>query len=316
MERQINNGVAVVLRTIIYYDIFNYPLTKNDIMNNCGLSNTTAKPCGDALKFLVDKKIVHSLGEYYSLSDSYEAIERRIKGNEEAKKWLKKSRRFSRLISWFPFVRGISLSGSLSKGFVDEDPDIDYFIITKPNRLWIARSFLIAFKKIFLLNSYKYFCLNYFVTQDNMEIEEKNLFTATEIATMIPVFGNHVKRSFFESNKWITAFFPNFEIDEMEDVPFNKTVTLKRFIEYMLSGKLGSKLDMWFMKKTMKHWSEKFGKRFTEDEFLLSFKSSKNISKHHPQNFQKKVLTKFNSKLKEIEEQHQIELENILVELN
>jgi len=316
MDNQINNGVAVVLRTIIYYDIFNYPLTENDIMNNCGLSNTSVKPCSNALKYLIDKNIIYKLGDHYSLSKNQQAVDRRIKGNKQAEKWLKKSRRFSRLISWFPFVRGISLSGSLSKGFVDEDPDIDYFIITKPNRLWIARTLLIGFKKIFLLNSYKYFCLNYFVTQESMEIEEKNLFTATEIATMIPVFGNNVKKSFFESNQWIKEFFPSFEIDVREDVPFNKTGTLKRFIEFLLSGKLGDKLDARFMKTTIKHWSKKFGKQFTEEEFLLSFKSSKNISKHHPQNFQKRVLEQFEKKLKEIEEQHQIKLEKIKVELN
>lgn len=316
MDNQINNGVAVVLRTIIYYDIFNYPLTESDILNNCGLSSTSFKPCSNALKYLVDKNIIFNLGGFYSLSNNQKAIDRRIRGNEEAKIWLKKSRRFSRLISWFPFVRGISLSGSLSKGFVDEDPDIDYFIITKPNRLWIARTFLIGFKKIFLLNSYKYFCLNYFVTQDNMEIEEKNLFTATEIATMIPVFGNHVKKSFFESNQWIQEFFPKFEIDVQEDVPYNKTGTLKRFIEFILSGKLGDKLDAHFMKATMKHWSKKFGEQFTEEEFLLSFKSSKNTSKHHPQNFQKKVLNEFNKKLNEIENQHQIKIEKIIIELN
>ena len=316
MDNQINNGVAVVLRTIIYYDIFNYPLTENDIMNNCGLSNTSSKPCSNALKYLVEKNIIYKLGDHYSLSKDQQAIDRRIKGNKQAKKWLKKSRRFSRLISWFPFVRGISLSGSLSKGFVDEDPDIDYFIITKPNRLWIARTLLIGFKKIFLLNSYKYFCLNYFVTQESMEIEEKNLFTATEIATMIPVFGHNVKKSFFESNEWIREFFPNFEIDVDEDVPFNKTGTLNRFVEFLLSGKFGDKLDARFMKTTIKHWSKKFGKQFTEEEFLLSFKSNKDISKHHPQNFQKRVLEQFNTKLKEIELQHQIKLEKIKVELN
>lgn len=316
MDIQVNNGVANVLRTIIYYDIFNYPLTENDILNDCGLSKENISPCREALKFLVDEKIVYCLGKYYSLNNNYKNVERRIKGNEEAKKWIKKSQRFSKFISWFPFVRGISLSGSLSKGFVDEDPDIDYFIITKPNRLWVARSLLIAFKKIFLLNSYKYFCLNYFIGQDNLEIEEKNLFTATEITTMIPVFGNHVKRSFFENNQWIKEFYPHFEIDEMEDVPFNRSYTLKRLLEFLMKGKMGDRLDAWFMNKTMRHWANKYGNKFSEEEFLITFKSGKNVSKHHPQNFQKKVLDKFNSKLKEIEDQHKIKVESILVKLN
>jgi len=149
-----------------------------------------------------------------------------------------------------------------------------------------------------------------------MEIEEKNLFTATEITTMIPVFGNNVKRSFFESNQWIREFFPNFEINVREDVPYNRTGTLKRLFEYFLAGKLGDRLDARFMKKTMNHWARKFGEQFSEEDFLLSFKSGKNISKHHPQHFQKRVLEQFNNKLKEIEEQHKIELGKIRVELN
>ena len=86
--------------------------------------------------------------------------------------------------------------------------------------------------------------------------------------------------------------------------------------EYFLAGKLGDRLDARFMKKTMNHWARKFGEQFSEEDFLLSFKSGKNISKHHPQHFQKRVLEQFNNKLKEIEEQHKIELGKIRVELN
>ncbi|MEZ5195381.1 MAG: hypothetical protein R2764_02960 [Bacteroidales bacterium] len=84
-----------------------------------------------------------------------------------------KAKRFSTFISNFPYVRGISLSGSLSKGYIGDDPDIDYFIITKENRLWLSCTMLIAFKKIFLFNSCKYFCVNYFIDTNNLEIEEK-----------------------------------------------------------------------------------------------------------------------------------------------
>ena len=85
----------------------------------------------------------------------------------------------------FPFVRGVFLSGSISKGFMSESDDIDYFIITAPGRLWLTRTLLILFKKIFLFNSFRNFCLNYFIDSENLYIPEHNRYTATEIVFLI-----------------------------------------------------------------------------------------------------------------------------------
>jgi hypothetical protein len=310
------NCIPTILRAVIYYDIFHYPLTYDDISYHCGLSQEKIDDFNNALDFLVEKKIIYKLGDYYSVNDSYSTVERRIKGNKEAEKWIIKARRFSRFIASFPFVRGVAVSGSLSKGFVGEDPDIDYFIITKPNRLWLARTILIAFKKIFLFNSYKYFCLNYFIVQDNLEIEEKNLFTATEITTMMPVFGKNINNHFFEKNQWISAFYPNFNVDDLKGIPVNNAKLPKRIIEFFLGGKFGNAMDDYFMNITIKHWTKKYRQGQDDNEFNLSFKSGKNVSKHHPQNFQKKVLNRFKNKVKEIEETHNLDLSNIIVELN
>jgi len=310
MNSRLNSGITVILRTLVYYDIFDYPLSEKDILTNCGLLQAENEPCRDALDYLVEKGIIFKLGDYYSLQNNYLAVERRIKGNKLAKKWMKKAKRFSKFISWFPYVRGISLSGSLSKGFIGEDPDIDYFIITKPNRLWLARTLLIAFKKVFLFNSYKYFCLNYFINTENLEIEEKNLFTATEIATMIPILGGDIKQRFYKHNQWIRDYFPNYQIDNVDSVPNGSNNWIKQFIEFIFNGKIGARLDDHFMKVTIRHWSKKFKNNFTEEEFALLFKSKKNISKHHPQNFQKVVLNAYENKLKELEQKFDIVFDN------
>ena len=129
-------------------------------------------------------------------------------------KWLEtlcpKLIKVSRKIAKFPYVKGVCLSGALSKGFYDDDGDFDFFIITKPNRLWIARTILVLYKKIFLLNSKKYFCVNYFISTDKLEISEQNLFTATEIATLIPLYGTDTFKEFLEAkNPWAAPYFPN-----------------------------------------------------------------------------------------------------------
>lgn len=298
-----------VLRTLAYYDIFNYPLTERDIAQSCpGLKNSL-NPYKNALINLTEKGIIFKFGNYYSLTDNHQNVKDRIAGNDRAKTWMKKAYRFSRLIAGFPFVRSVALSGSLSKGFIGDDPDIDYFIITEPNRLWLARTMLVVFKKIFLLNSYKYFCINYFIDTENLEIEEKNLFTATEVTTLKPIYGAEFARKFFEKNRWVEHYFPHFNITGLEQIGSSRTFGIKRFIEMMLTGKHGDWLDTRFMKITIDHWSSKFGNRYSPEEFNLVFKSSKKISKHHPQNFQKKVLQEYNRKLLDLKEKFNIEIE-------
>ena len=66
----------------------------------------------------------------------------------------------AKFISKFPYIENVSISGALSKNYYNNDGDIDFFLITQPNRLWIARTLLIIYKKMFLLNSRKYFCVN------------------------------------------------------------------------------------------------------------------------------------------------------------
>ena len=56
-------------------------------------------------------------------------------------------------------------------------------IITAPHRLWVGKDLLMLFKKIVLFNSKNIFVLNYFIASDNMNIEERNIYTLTEIVT-------------------------------------------------------------------------------------------------------------------------------------
>ena len=86
-----------------------------------------------------------------------------------------KAIKISRKIAKFPFVESVNLSGSLSKGYYDLEDDIDFFIITKPNRLWIARTLLILYKKVFLLNSKKHFIFEVFFFEFYMFLIHQNV---------------------------------------------------------------------------------------------------------------------------------------------
>ena len=168
------------LKAILYFSIFKYPINKEEVFDFA--QTTTHHDLEKQLDFLTQEGVIHKLDHYYSSKNDLSLVERRLKGNEMAKKIMPKANRVARLIAKLPYIDSVSLSGALSKGYFDDDGDIDFFIITKPNRLWIARTLMILYKKIVLLNSKKYFCVNYFITSNHLQIQEQNRFTATELS--------------------------------------------------------------------------------------------------------------------------------------
>src|SRR5262249_18548698 len=158
---------------------------------------------------LIGARCIYQHGEFYSLNHDHSLVARRIKGNRHARTMLDTAYKVSALLYRFPFVRGIGISGSLSKNFADEKADIDFFIITSKNRLWIARTLMHLFKKLtYLAGRQHWFCMNYYVDEEAMLIEEKNIFTAIELLTLVPVAGNGTLDSFFHVNAWAMDYFP------------------------------------------------------------------------------------------------------------
>ena len=231
------------------------------------------------------------------MTDKDESIIQNRKTNEErAEKSAKKIKRYSKLISSFPFVENVCISGSFSKGILTSDGDIDYFIICQPNRLWLCRTLLILYKKIFLLNSKKYFCVNYFIDTDTLVIPDKNIYTATEIATLIPINNITLFNRFINENLWVYEQFPNIKENRTTSYFNNTKNKISQIIEKCLGGKLGNKLDDYFLKLTLKTWKKRFP-HFNTLDFELNMRSKKSVSKHHPQGFQTKVLLEIDKKL-------------------
>ncbi len=74
---------------------------------------------------------------------------------------------------------------------------------------------------------------------------------------------------------------------------------IKKCLEFPFKGILGEHIDLFFMRLTYRQWSKKF-KHFTPEKFELTMRTNRGISKHHPQDFQKKVLTQLSTRLNKL----------------
>ncbi|QQR87376.1 MAG: nucleotidyltransferase domain-containing protein [Flavobacteriales bacterium] len=295
-----------IIRALIYFDLFKHPLRRDEIM---AFSSLHEGPSGDldrALVNLLTKGLVAEADGHYALSRTGELASRRMCFSERAQSRMAKAHRNSKLIGSFPFVRAVMLSGSISKGVLDEQGDIDYFIITAPRRLWVARTLLVLYKKLFLLNSRRDFCVNYFIDTDHVAIEDRNIFTATEVVTLIPTYGPDVCREFFDANGWAFERFPN--MPRERNLPHHAPPRQRQVIsERLLCGSLGEWLDDAFMRLTYIRWKRKFSGMDARN-FEHALRTRKYVSKHHPQGFQQRVLKALQERIRQFEREHGLSL--------
>tara|TARA_R110000796_G_scaffold252640_2_gene389816 strand:- start:67178 stop:68125 length:948 start_codon:yes stop_codon:yes gene_type:complete len=280
-----------VIRVLAYYQLFHHPLKASEITRFVNITPLVTKDVDNALSTLLSLNVVFEFDGYFSLEDNSTLVDARLEGEIRAESLLKVANRMSKLIYSFPFVKAVFISGSLSKGVVPEHADIDYFIVTKRNKLWIARTLLVMFKRIFLLGSKKFFCVNYFVDEDHMEIPDKNIFTATEIVTLIPMQGKSCCEAFLGSNHWYKDHFPNalLKKEEIGQMGIIKRCSVS-ILEPLFFNRLSDKFDKYLMKRTYKRWKTLYNEGYSDKEFELAFRTHRGTSKNHDKNYQKRVL--------------------------
>lgn len=294
-----------ILATLAYFDMFSYPLTRVEVF--LFLKHKYDKEEFDyALLYLLNSGLIHQFDRFYTLRNDHYLVVRRNEGNTKAAELIAIAEKIGKLLIKFPYVRGIAISGSLSKNFADENSDIDLFIITEKNRLWIARTIMHCFKKLtFLVNKQHYFCMNYYVDEQQLEIAEKNVYTAIEIGTLIPLQGDTTFEKFYADNNWIRNFLPNKTMRVASAKPVKKRF-LRSFFEGLLNNAAGNLIDNMLMKITAARWLKKStSQKLNKRGIVLGMAAGKHFAKPDPKNFQNKLVTKYEIKVSQLLKDHE-----------
>jgi hypothetical protein len=282
-----------VLEVLCYFEVFRHPLTAEEILHFLRAPEVSLSELHEVLEHMVAVGRIWQNETFYQSTPDAQWLAQRREKNERAALFLPKAYEMGKFIGQFPFVRAVMVSGSLSKNTMAPDGDIDFFLITHPDRLWLARTLLVLFKKVFLFNSHKYFCINYLIDSNHLEIEEKNRFTATECATLLPVYNPRMYHEFMATNDWVKQqFYPNCQRRNTDRVHPETEKWPKRLLETLFSGFLGNWADRICMQVTVRFWRRKF-RHFSQKNFDIALKSRQYVSKHHPLGFQDRVLNQY-----------------------
>lgn len=199
-----------ILLTVLYADLFDYPLTADEIYHR--LIGVPAGP-GD-----FQRDLISLAGPYLSEAGGYftwrgrEVLvalrQERLAAGQLAWSW---ALRYARWLARIPFVRMIAVSGSLAVDNSGPEADIDLFIITERDRLWISRLGLVLFRVLTRRLSGRFSfaaCPNYLVSMSALEIEQQDLYTAHEVIQIVPLWGTQAYTQFLQANEWVRRFLP------------------------------------------------------------------------------------------------------------
>ena len=289
-----------ILLTLAYFDIFHYPLTRGEI-EKFRQDKGDEKMLSRTLEELLSKKLVFRLGDLYALQDNHLLSFRRKDGNKRASQMLGAAKRNGRFLQRFPFVRAVGISGSLSKDYAEVKADYDFFIITKANRLWIARTIMHLFKKFtFLTGRQHFYCMNYFLDEQALSLEDRNIFTAVELKTLLPVSGETFMKQLFNANQWANELLPACPFREQEKKDGKRSL-FKSAIEWIFDNKLGDRIDDYLFRLTNRRWKKKEekGKKNSKGVVMMLL-TGKHFAKSNPGALQEKVLELYDKKIKKL----------------
>lgn len=127
------------------------------------------------------------------------------------------NRRLIRAVARVPFVQVLAISGSVAtsnpRGENGRSPDLDFFVITSPHAMHVARFLVLLLLRLerFLpkqLASARFRpCFNYFLDGAAPDVVNESFYTATEACTVRVLKGRAAYRAFLDRNAWIQRYY-------------------------------------------------------------------------------------------------------------
>lgn len=258
---------TAILETIAYADVFDYAVTAEEIhryLVACPADLASVKQT--LATSLLPKKRVESRGGYVVLPGRQALFSLRQKRAAIAQSLWRQARRYGAWIARLPFVRMVAVTGALAVDNVEQDADIDYLIVTEPGRLWLCRALVIALVRWAERRGHM-LCPNYFLAERALRIDERNLYTAREVAQMVPLSGLATYRHMRRLNSWVDDLLPN-AVDApgaIAPLPAG-TTTLGAGIEGLLRTPIGEMLEQWEMRRKIPKLQRRQGKAASPGE--------------------------------------------------
>lgn len=241
---------AAVLCTLAYADLFDYPLTAAEIHRYLVGMKVDPSTVDGLLHNGRTPRCLTRTGAYFALSGREAIVEVRDERAQTAAELWPVAFRSGEAIARLPFVRMVAVTGALAVDNADPDDDIDYLVVTAPDRLWLCRAMIIHFVVRPAARRGITLCPNYLLSERALARFEHDLFTAHEIVQMVPVAGYEVYERICRLNGWAARFLPNaYGRPRFADRHRLPSRACTRKVEAVLRSSAAGRLERWEMSR-------------------------------------------------------------------
>jgi hypothetical protein len=282
-----------ILKTLLYSDIFDYPLRKEEIWEFLISSEKSDKK--EISSCLNTKNtFFESWHGLFFIKGRRDVVSIRIKREEYSLQKIIFAKKIIKKLTLIPTVRFIGISGALAMLNSEKDDDIDLFVIAAKDSVWITRllmivilSFLGVYRRKKDKTVSNKICLNMLIDENALAFpkQRNDLYTAHEISQIMPIFNRgRTYEKFLKSNIWIKKFLPNVFGKNPKIPSVSKTHLINESIDYLLrifgTEFFARNVQLWYMKKNIT-------KETVSDSFLA----------FHPFDYKNYVLNNYKKKI-------------------
>ncbi len=304
-----------ILKTIIYFDLFNYPLTSWEVWK--WLINETGRPFEKVDFFKVRETLSQSQylkekiklrNNFYFLDNRDQLVEERMANYIHAWQKFRKIKRIVKILKLIPFIKLIAVCNDLAYFNAPADSDLDFFIITQKKRIWITRFLSVLIIKLLNLrptekNKKDKVCLSIFVNEDKLNLEylkinSDDIHFIYWLENLIPIYdADGYYQRLREANTWINNFIPQafpYEPNPRQKVGEGKLIKIIKNIFSFLTLDFDENFYRWFQNKK---FSSRIKEMMNKDTRVVV---NDQILKFHTNDNREEISLKFKQKCEEL----------------
>ena len=238
-----------ILLTLAYTEQFTFPLNQKELYSRLLVSSfVDLKSFINALNYLKRKNLINYFKGYFFVSGlslkhmNNLAETRKSRAKFAQKKW-QELNKFINFAKYIPFITGIAITGSLAVNNTIKDDDIDFMIVTTPNRLWLTRLIVTFYASIkgkrrsFSNEESNSWCFNLWVEETDLQLpaNSRSVYESYEVIQAVWVVSkNGVASKFRKLNNWTkrSVYFNKYDFKNIENGKdwSSKTLLLSNFL--------------------------------------------------------------------------------------
>jgi hypothetical protein len=197
------------VRAVAYGDVFDYALDLETVHRYLhGIRATPEQTAGALLGASRPAGAITRHHGFYTLAGRDGLIELGRRRAAYAARLWPRAITWGRRLARLPFVRMVAVTGALAWSNVEPGDDIDFLIVAKTGRVWITRALVALLSRLARFEGV-WLCANYVLSTTALALPERDVYTAYELAHMVPIAGRATYRRMRRLNQWTDAYLPN-----------------------------------------------------------------------------------------------------------